>query len=263
MAVFAVISNPSIAEVLRDPRIWRGAASDHAAPCVPTGHAALDAALPHRGWTRGALTEILLAADGIGELDLVLPALAQLTRQRRQVVLVAPPYLPYAPAWFTHEVDLAHLHCVETQSDTDALWAAEQCLRSGVCAAVLCWPRQAGDRALRRLQVAAESGNALGFAFRAARAQANPSPAATRVRLHVDDGTHVRILKCRGAHPPARSIPLRPATRDFSREDAKTRKEPGTRSAFLRVFAPSREQKQVPQPAHAEADRVERLRVFG
>lgn len=210
MAVFAVISNPSIADVLRDPRVWRGSANDHAVPCVPSGHAGLDAALPHRGWTQGALTEILFDADGIGELGLVLPVLAQLTQRKRHVVLVAPPYLPYAPALLASSIDLGHLHCVETQSDVEALWAAEQCLRSGVCAAVLCWPRQAGDRALRRLQVAAEFGNTLGFVFRSSRAEANPSPAATRVRLHAGEGTRLRILKCRGAHPPTRSIPLRP-----------------------------------------------------
>lgn len=211
MAVFAVISNPSIDAVLRDPRIWRGAANEYDVPYVPSEHAALDAALPHHGWTQGAMTEILFDLDGIGELDLVLPALARLTQQRRHVVFVAPPYLPYAPALFACGVDLGFLHCVETSSDIEALWAAEQCLRSGVCAAVLCWPRQATDRTLRRLQVAAEFGNALGFAFRASRAAANPSPAATRIQLHAEQGTRLRILKCRGANPPARVIPLRPA----------------------------------------------------
>ena len=209
MAVFALVSIPSIDAVLRDPRVWRGAANDHEVPFLPSGHAALDDALPHHGWTQGAMTEILLEADGIGELDLVLPALARLTQEKRHVVLVAPPYLPYAPALLACGLDLDYLHCVETSSDVQALWAAEQCLRSGICAAVLCWPRQATDRTLRRLQVAAEFGNAFGFAFRPARASANPSPAATRIQLHADSGTRLRILKCRGANPPARSIPLR------------------------------------------------------
>jgi cell division inhibitor SulA len=243
MAVFAVISNPSIAEVLRDPRVWRGAANDQAVAFEPSGLAALDAALPHRGWTQGAVAEILFDIDGIGELDLVLPVLAQLSRRQRHIVFVAPPYLPYAPALAARGVDLDYLHCVETQSDVEALWAAEQCLRSGVCAAVLCWPRQATDRTLRRLQVAAEFGNALGFAFRASRAAANPSPAATRIQLRTGEGTSARILKCRGANPPARSILLRAAEKEDSRENAKARKEPIQASPFLRVFAPSREQK--------------------
>ena len=48
----------------------------------------------------------------------------------------------------------------------DALWAFEQCLRSGACAAVLGWPLHADGPALRRLQVAADSGECLGFALR-------------------------------------------------------------------------------------------------
>jgi hypothetical protein len=199
----------AIDTVLRDPRIWRGTSLEQTVPFVASGHAALDAALPHRGWTIGALTEVLFDADGIGELELVLPVLAVLTRQQRPVVVVAAPYVPYAPALLAWGVELAHLHCIETNNDLDALWAAEQALRSGVCAAVLCWPRQANERALRRLQVAAETGKALGFAFRASRAAANPSPAATRIQLRADNGTHLRILKCRGANPPARSIGLR------------------------------------------------------
>ena len=42
----------------------------------PTGHAALDAALPGGGWPPRALTELLLPADGVGEISLLFPALS-------------------------------------------------------------------------------------------------------------------------------------------------------------------------------------------
>ncbi|HDX0791238.1 MAG: DNA lesion error-prone repair protein ImuA, partial [Stenotrophomonas maltophilia] len=80
-----------------------------------------------------------------------------------------------------------------------------QCLRSAACAAVLCWPHQADDRALRRLQVAADSGQCLGFVFREAQAARNPSPASLRLQL---DHGQVRVLKCRGGLPPAQPLPL-------------------------------------------------------
>ncbi len=205
MAQPAVIEN-----VLRDPRIWRGRSVKQQVPSASTGHAALDALLPHRGWTLGTLNEVLFEADGTGELGLVLPVLAELTRQRRHVVAVAAPYVLYAPALIASDVQLEYLHCVDTADENEALWAAEQCLRSGVCAAVLCWPRQAHERSLRRLQVAAETGHALGFAFRPARAAANPSPAATRIRLPLrHDGTRIEVIKCRGGLVPTRSIALR------------------------------------------------------
>ncbi|UNK41102.1 translesion DNA synthesis-associated protein ImuA [Luteimonas sp. S4-F44] len=172
----------------------------------PTGLAALDAVLPDRGWPRGALTELLLPADGVGEIALLLPALARMTAAGGRVVLVDPPYIAYAPAWQAGGVDLARLEIV-VAPPRDALWAFEQCLRSGACAAVLGWPRTADDRALRRLQVAADAGDCCAFAVRDRRHAVNASPAALRLEyLPADDAWQVR--KCRGAQPPARPIRL-------------------------------------------------------
>ena len=68
------MSNHALAALLAHPAIWRG---DDCAPepaALPSGFAALDAALPGRGWPQGALTEMLLEREGIGELRLTLPA---------------------------------------------------------------------------------------------------------------------------------------------------------------------------------------------
>ncbi len=186
--------------------VWRGQPiAAPASPAQPSGHAALDAVLPSGGWPDRALSEILLRADGMGELSLLFPALARLTRSGGRVILVAPPYVPHAPAWARAGIDLAHMQVVRAQP-RDALWATEQCLRSAACAAVLCWPGNADDRALRRLQVAAETGQCLGFAFRAAKHARNPSPAA--LRLQVEARGQIRVLKCRGGLAPAHPIRL-------------------------------------------------------
>jgi len=66
---------------------------------LPGQVVALDAALPSGGWPESALTEFLLPADGIGELRLLLPTLARLTQAARDIVLIAPPYLPYPDGW--------------------------------------------------------------------------------------------------------------------------------------------------------------------
>jgi len=87
------------------------------------------------------------------------------------------------------------------------LWATEQCLRSAACTAVLCWPQQADDRALRRLHLAAETGQCLGFAMRPASAAANPSPAALRIAIDAQPA-QLRVLKCRGGNPPTLPIPF-------------------------------------------------------
>ncbi len=191
--------------LLRDPRLWRGRAALPTRSVQPTGHADLDAALPTGGWPQAALSELLIAADGIGELRLLLPTLARLTRAGSPVALIAPPYRVYAAAWQAAGVDLAHLHVVDC-TPKEALWATEQSLRSAACGAVLCWPLQASDRALRRLQVAAESGRCLGFCTRALRHADQPSPAALRLSFAAEN--QIRILKCRGGLPPARAIAL-------------------------------------------------------
>jgi hypothetical protein len=218
--------------LLSQRHVWRGqAATALSTPRQPTGHAALDAVLPWGGWPEAALTELLLPADGIGELRLVLPTLARLTRAGHDIALIAPPYLPYPDGWRQAGVDFAHVHVVDGNA-REALWANEQCLRAGCLSAVLSWPMQADDHALRRLQVAADTGGVMGFVFREARAERNPSPAALRIAIlrqdarrsaayphppcghllpegeGVDVGmtTHVRVLKCRGANAPTRTV---------------------------------------------------------
>ena len=157
--------------------------------------------------------EVLFSADGLGELSLLLPTLASLSSQDRPIVVIAPPYRPYAPAWQRAGVRLSQLHLIDANSK-DALWAMEQALRAGCCGAVIGWPLQAADNALRRLQVAAETGQTLGFAFRPMSAQDNPSPAPLRLTLRgTHSGSELRVLKCRGALPPARPIPFRPYSR--------------------------------------------------
>jgi len=177
------------------------------ADCESTGHAALDALLPQGGWPRRALTELLLPADGVGELALLMPTLARLSQAGGLVAVIAPPYIPYAPAWQDAGMALEHLAIIEA-SPRDALWAFEQCLRSGACAAVVGWPLQADGPALRRLQVAADSGQCLGFALRDCKHAANPSAASLRLEYSHSSSEHGawHVRKCRGGHPPAQAF---------------------------------------------------------
>lgn len=195
----------ALSELLSSRTVWRGQPAALPASSAPTQLAQLDQALPLGGWPEAALTEILLPVDGVGELELVLPTLARLTQHGRPVVMVEPPYIPYAPALQSAGVDLRHLHIVETEPKK-ALWAFEQCLRSGVCAAVLGWPQKIDHHGLRRLQVAADTGRALGFAFRDARRVEQASPAA--LRLEITSDRAVRVRKCRGGPAPGRVFPL-------------------------------------------------------
>ncbi len=195
----------ALQDLIASRQLWRGRATAPIESAQPTGLAALDRALPTGGWPEAALTEILLPVDGVGEIDLLVPTLVRLTRARRIVVLVAPPYVPYPPGWQARGVCMSHVQLVDAEP-TQALWALEQCLRSGSCGAVIGWPLHIDHAGLRRLQVAAKSGNTLGFVMRDRRHAMQASPAALRLEITVERAVVVR--KCRGGAVPTRTYPI-------------------------------------------------------
>jgi cell division inhibitor SulA/protein ImuA len=211
-------------ELLAHPSVWRGR-SRAAVETFPTGFAALDAGLPGGGWPRHGLIEILTPQAGIGELYLLLPALAALSRltPARWCTWVSPPHEPFAPALAAHGVALDRMLIVRTHLAATAaktfqtpplfvkerggvhmeLWALEQALRSGACEIALAWLPRASPRAIRRLQLAAEQGRALGVLYRSQRFASDPTTAMLRVLLEpkAGAGTHgarVSLLKSRG-----------------------------------------------------------------
>ena len=200
-------------EILQKHPVWLGRAPHLAPPAVPTGYQVLDSELPGGGWPVGALTEILAGQSGIGELELVLPALAALTWAGKRVVWIAPPHLPYAPALAAAGINLSQLAVVRAPGRRDALWAAVQALRAGCGLARLGWFRRAGYDELRRLAVAAEGSPAWVALFRPREAATESSPACLRISIEPDgDALSARILKRRGmpAGAPLRLAVKRP-----------------------------------------------------
>jgi len=187
-------------QILQRQAVWRGGAPAAAAvPAAPTGFVALDAELPGGGWPAGGLAELLCSTEGIGELQIVLPALAALTEAGHRVAWLAPPYLPYAPALRSAGVRLDCLTVVRAPGRRDALWAAEQALRSGAFHALLLWLPRASYAELRRLAVAAQGGAGFALAFRPPEAAGETSPAVLRLALEAGERQlAVRILKRRG-----------------------------------------------------------------
>ena len=200
----------SLAALLDRSDIWRGGAPSRTGlPAIPSGFPELDAELPGGGWPVGALTEIFPEHEGIGELRLLGPALAALSRRGLRLAWIAPPYLPYPPALAAAEIDISRLIIVRAHSK-DTLWAAEQALLSNACGAVLAWPQTAKYAELRRLQIAAEGGRAPAFIFRSPRTAGESSPAALRIALGTGQGgLALRVFKRRGA--PLASPILLPA----------------------------------------------------
>jgi cell division inhibitor SulA/protein ImuA len=201
----------SLEKLLENPRVWRGSSQVNARTGLASGYPKLDRCLPGGGWPQQALTEILTDQYGIGELRLLMPALAELSAEETHygdqtepgwIAWIAPPFQPYAPALQQSGIDLSRMLVVRPKDDSDLLWSAEQALSSGTCAAVLLWPDKLDDQGSRRLQLAAEKGHSWAIAFRPLSARLQPSAAALRLELQsTGQGTRVHILKSRGGRP--------------------------------------------------------------
>src|SRR5579863_8593085 len=194
--------------ILADARVWKlkDASAAPARPVWSTGKSALDARLPGGGWPTASLIEVLLDDTGLGEVQLFLPALVACQRSAAGdapwIVWIAPPHEPYAPALAQQGIELGRLLIVRPATATEALWAAEQALSSGVCAAVLLWLKGTDDRWLRRLKLAAEAGGSLGVLFRPERHRFESSPANLRIAMS-QGAPHARVdlLKVQGGRP--------------------------------------------------------------
>lgn len=195
----------SLAHVLQHPAIRRGDGfAQTEQPTQPSGFAVLDAVLPHGGWPLGAVSELVVPQAGSGELTLLLPLLSELTRSRRSVYLIAPPAVPYAPAWRAAGVVLERVLWLVPKHERDALWACEQILRD-TGNTVLTWlDRVPHDKSCRRLQLAAEQGRSLGLLLRPDSDPCASTPFGLRLRVAPrQDGTEITVLKRRGPPVPS------------------------------------------------------------
>jgi cell division inhibitor SulA/protein ImuA len=184
--------------LLHNAAIWRGSERTPAGTAgIASGFNVFDETLG--GWPPGALVELIAQREGIGEISILLPALARLSNDERWIALINPPYVPYAPALFHAGVDLAKVVVIRATGNTDTLWSMEQTLRSGTCSAVLGWPATMTEQAIRRLQLATETGGTLGVYFTQPGAAPRTSPVPYRLRIDGSiDNVRVEVLKRRG-----------------------------------------------------------------
>jgi protein ImuA len=187
--------NPLLEQLLHSP----------AQPSIASGFRLLDRELPDGGWPQGALTELLVRHMGIGELRFLAPTLRTLTQRGKHVVLLAPPHVPYAPAFAAMGIDPEKLIVIHAPKPIDRLWAVEQALKSEQFGALITWldASESGmvrPELIRRLQLAARHTTGPVFVFRPWAAQRAPSPAPLRMLLlpRRYPGLAVQIIKRRG-----------------------------------------------------------------
>lgn len=212
-----------VEDLLAHPLIWRGQSGGFTdvTAALATGFPVLDGYLPGGGWPLTGISEVFVERYGLGELRVLMPALAALSRRavasRQWIVWVAPPFIPYAPALAQHGIDLRRIllvhptapgarHKGAKAASAEALWAVEQAIRSQSSVAVLAWVRSADMPALRRLQLAAEACRCWTVLFRPLAAIAQTSPAVLQFTVsaaeeNAEQQIHIGVRKCRGRKP--------------------------------------------------------------
>ncbi|WP_438390875.1 translesion DNA synthesis-associated protein ImuA [Caballeronia sp. DA-9] len=210
------------------PALWRGSQLARAhGQTVDTGYAVLSAELPGGGWPVGTLTELLVQQPGVGEIRLLCPALAAVSK--RPIAFVQPPHIPNAPAFAYLGVPLDKLLQLRATKMADALWSAEQILKTGSCGALVFWQQHARPESLRRLHLAAQSSETLFLMVRPLACAPDSSPATLRLAVRpAGSGIAVDIIKRKGPIRAERlSVTLQPSPILMS-PHARVRRHPST-----------------------------------
>ena len=193
------------------------------------GDPQIDAALPRGGLPRAALHQVV-DGDGGGSgaaLGFCTALLARLSAGRGTVLWCRRRRGLYGPGLSAMGLDPTRLIIVRGRNRTDILWAMEEGLRSGALAAVLGEADGVSPIALRRLQLAAETGGATALLLTSAQAkdQAPASgPVTSRWRVWTAPSSssfpslrngdscrwRVELMRCRNGSPGAWRVEWRP-----------------------------------------------------
>ncbi|MFK7912622.1 MAG: translesion DNA synthesis-associated protein ImuA [Pseudomonadales bacterium] len=210
-AVAAVSSRAQEAAraLLDHPGLWQAGKLSATGPTLASEYRSLDQHLAG-GFPGDGLTELMVDQPGIGELQLLVPAMRRLSQtQDRWIVWINPPHRPYAPALRSCGIDIDKILVIQPKTAEEALWALEKVLQSGSSSMALAWidERQLNIKHSRRLQLAAkqgsEHGQCLSVLFRPTAAAAQSSMASLRLQLTSagPESLRIDICKRRGAWP--------------------------------------------------------------
>lgn len=138
------------------------------------------------------------SVGSIGELRLLAPYLES-SLSRGVTAFIQPPAL--MNSLFLHNIglDINQVWIVSPEHQHDALWAAEQCLKSGVCANVLLWQEALEIHQVKRLQVASEQGACPLFMLKPSMTNRLSLPVSLSLKLQGHErGVSVEVLKRKG-----------------------------------------------------------------
>lgn len=190
----------NIIELLqRKQLIWQGSEQDTVLKTQPSFFSEWDAQL--QGFPKTGVVEVQ-SPIGIGEFRLFTPLMKEVGQQRI-IVLINPPATPSAHYFEKEGINPSNVLVIRQSKHN--LWAAEQCLKGGCSALVYLWHSQLEIHQVRRLQIAAEQGQALNIHFNLDRQNTRSLPIPLSVILTpIESGIEVKVNKRRGGwnHQP-------------------------------------------------------------
>ncbi len=179
--------------------IWQGSQQRCYMLSMTSHYPVLDQALKIGGWPLNRLTELLLKQAHIGEIQLLLPAIAEAMQNGGWLFLINPPFVPYAPAWIKFGIAIERIRVVQSTQEGELAWACEQVMGNSAVACCLYWPvrDRLSNKVLKRLQLATAKGSQLNFIFRTQQAMSQSSPASLRLLIDLVDPSHLMNVKKR------------------------------------------------------------------
>ena len=175
---FSTATRAALAQLQERMHQIGGGRKVSAHPPVRTGCSGLDALLPAGGLQRGTLVEYFPATrngSGHGLSTLAMLLAKALSADGGAVVVIDREKTFYAPAAVALGIPWPQLLVVQPQNAQDELWAIDQSLRCAGVAAVWAPLAKLGAHDFRRLQLAAESSEAVGLLLRDAPWRKEPS----------------------------------------------------------------------------------------
>ncbi len=191
------IMNHIIENLINKRTLWQGRHTPSLEKAMQSGYPELDNQLGGGFPTQGVME--LQTEIGIGEFRLLFPYLRSRHQEPRMLVYIAPPMMVNSEMLAAAKIDLDRVLIIQGSDDAENLWSAEQCLKSGCCHTVLSWQKALHTHQVKRLQLAAQKGDALQVLFRPQQACINPLPVTLSLKLSAQsEGIHVKVNKRKG-----------------------------------------------------------------
>ncbi len=114
----------------------------------------------------GKVTEIIVQDDNVSNIPMLMPLLAQLSKDDRWFVWIAPPVLLPKHLLIEAGVDLSKVILLNPDSKHSAFELAKQALSTGTSHSVISWPGYLSKTELSELESAAKSGESHGIIIR-------------------------------------------------------------------------------------------------